>query len=1008
MNLDERQREAVEHVSRPLKVVAGPGSGKTRVIVEKVGRLVGSGLSQDSILCVTFTKKAAGEMSERLQKMGIGEVRVETIHSFCLEMLRENYLKTGISEKTRQFSKLARLVWCIRNSEKFGIDPEVISLDRNPAGLYAPMMSAISLAKRELISPQDLERRVRAGPDKPEQQDWFDQLAELSKVYRAYDAYKQEKNLIDHDDMVAEAVRLLQQDRTVMERYQQRYGHIMVDEFQDNNYAQFLLITQLAGPGGITVVGDADQSIMGFQGAFGGIFDEFVNTYPATKTVHLGRNYRCSETISRLAAKLLAAEPHRKINPTIPVREGGRPVTVVAATDEEAERLFVAEEIRKLGVPWRNVAVLCRRNSDCELFAKTLRSQGIPSALAADSNLLRNAAAAEVISLLKVADSPQTAGMEISWILKRRGIHEYNIAAINQTAKRKTDQGSPDDRVFEVIQEYSDSDQDAEIREIAHRLRSMVKEAQTTYLTDMLHRIMMEYSDLYRRSANSDGHEAARNLSVLNSIYRIAEDYQHHYYGERLSGFVDYLGVADDPNISEMDVAEEVETGDAVSVLTMHKSKGKEFDVVFVTGLYEGGMPSKWRKRKFDMPADLLRGSGREPDSAELHAHEARNLLYVAMTRARARLYLSYPKMAGDSAKEKKPSSFLEQMLSGTADGIARMMEYSGGVRSVPAVQDPLTIVKYRIQEEACGAIRESRTAAAAVKLAELARIMNAERGAVAEFDPVASLAAAMSGAREQALQSRVPLVRQETLRLSASKIKSYLQCPLKFKYQVLLRIPDKPSVSLIKGSIIHQVLDTLGKERLDGREPDIDAGIRHARELWENARQIHEGPKSEKVATDMGQIIQKYAEWEGASANELVETEAWFVTDIDGIRYAGKMDRVEKNPRGGYEIVDFKTGSSILTKKKAVLDPQLNLYAVAAQTLYGILPDRVSLVYLEKNNAIREYKVTPESLEEGLNVVRAAAQDILAEKFEPAPGYHCNWCPYRRICPAMVDGLTD
>lgn len=1009
VDLDEQQREAVEHVSRPLKVEAGPGSGKTRVIVEKVDRLVADGLSQDSILCVTFTKKAAGEMSERLQEMGIGEVKVETIHSFCLEILQENYLKTGITEKTRQFSNLARLVWCIRNSEKFGLDPEVIRMDRNPTGLYAPMMSAVSLAKRELISPQDLERHVQAGPAKPEQQDWFDQLAELSKVYRAYDTYKQEKNLVDYDDMVAVAVKLLQQDRTVMERYQQKYRHILVDEYQDNNYAQFQLIKLLAGSEGITVVGDADQSIMGFQGAFGGIFDEFTVAYPAAKTIHLKRNYRCSAAISRLAASLLAAEPHRKSSPTIPVEGASGPVDVVVAADEEAERLFVAEEIRKLGVPWRNVAVLCRTNKACERFAKTLHSQGIPAALAGAGNLMRNAAAVEVISLLKTADSPQTAGMEISWILKRRGIHEYNIAEINQMAKQKTEQGSLDDHVFEVIQKYSGSDQDTEIREIGRHLQEMIKEAQTAYLTDMLHRIMMEYSELYRRSANSDGHEAARNLAVLNSIYRMAEDYQRHYYGERLSGFVDYLGVADELDTYDPDNnAEENETGDAVSVLTMHKSKGKEFGAVFVTGLYEGGMPNKWRKREFDMPADLLQGSGREPDSAELHAHENRNLLYVAMTRAKDNLYLSYPRMVGDAAKERKPSSFLEQMQSGITDGIVRVREYSSRAQSVPAVQDPLTVAKYRIQEEACGAIRESRVEAAAVKLAELAKILHTERGEATGPDPVASLAMAMSGAGEPALRSRVFLIQPETLKLSATKIKSYQQCPLRFKYMALLRVPDRPSVSLIKGSIIHQVLDTLGKERLEGREPDTDAGIRRAHQLWENARQIHEGSKSEKVATDMSKIIQKYAEWEGSSTNELVETEAWFDTRIGDIRYTGKMDRVEKNPSGGYEIVDFKTGTSILTKKETVLDPQLNIYAAAAQARYGRLPDRVSLVYLERNNAIREYMVTPESLEEGLKTVRATVQNILDEKFGPTAGYHCRWCPYRSICPAMVDGLGD
>lgn len=1014
MDLDDRQREAVDHASGPLRVEAGPGSGKTRVIVERAARLVAGGLPQDSILCVTFTRKAAGEMDRRLQEMDIGGVRVETIHSFCLEVLRENYLRTGISEKTRRFSELARLVWCVRNSDRFGIDGEVIRLDRNPADLFGPMMSAVSLAKRELISPEDLERRISQGPPGPDDQEWFDQLAELSKVYRAYDSYKTEKNLIDYDDMVAATVRLMSQDRSVLERYRQRYRHVLVDEFQDNNYAQFLLVRLLAGSGGITVVGDVDQSIMGFQGAFSGIFNEFADAYPDARFVRLDRNYRCSASVSEISTRLLAAEPDRVAAPAVPVGAAGEPAVVVSAGDEEAERLFVAEEIRRLGGPWKDTAVLCRTNRSCELFAETLRSHGIPAALSGTGNLMRNAAAVEVVSMLKVADSPQTAGREISWLLKRRGISEHNIAGINRVARGMRNPDSPEDCVFKAMRVYSGSDQDAEIREVARHLARMAEESRTAYLTDMLHRIMMEYTDLYRRNANSGGPEAARNLAILNAIHRMAEDYQHHYYGERLSDFVDYLEMAGDLEYSGLDASAEdgADAGDAVSVLTMHKSKGKEFGTVFVTGLYQDGIPGKWKKREFDIPADLLKGSGRQQDSAESHLREARNLLYVAITRAKDRLYLSHPRRVGESAKDREPSIFLGQIIGGddggAPAGTVRMVEYDGsGGAGRPAARDPLDTAKYRIQEEACGAIRESRVEAAAARLAELARVVHVrEHGNAEGFDPMPVLAAGAAGLDKLVPPERTPLVSPETLSLSATAIRSYLECPLQFKYRSVLAVPAEPSLGMTKGSIIHDVLDTLGKERLGGGEPDIDAGVRRARDLWDVARRTHGGsPRYEKAAADLDGIIRRYAEWEAASPNSLVETEARFATHIDDIRYTGKMDRVERNDRGGYEIVDFKTGSTVLPRREVALDPQLNIYAAAARAKYGTLPEKVSLVYLEKKNAVREYMVTPGSLEEGLKPVRAAAGNILDEKFEATPGYHCRWCPYRSICPAMVDG---
>ena len=696
---------------------------------------------------------------------------------------------------------------------------------------------------------------------------------------------------------------------------------------------------------------------------------------------------------------------------------------MVAAADEEAERLFVAGEILRLGVQPRDVAVLCKTNKSCELFAETLRSRGIPVAASGTGSLMRNAAVVETVSMLRVADSPRTAGREISWLLTRRGIYEHNIAAINRVARRKTVRGSPDDHIFETILEYSGSEQDAEIREVARHFERLIKESETSYLTDTLYRIMMEYTDLYRKNANSDTPEAARNRAVLNSIYRMAEDYQHHYYGERLSDFVEYLTTAADLEYSNLDVSptaiEDADAGDAydaVSVLTMHKSKGKEFKTVFVTGLHQGGLPGEWKRREFAMPADLLGGGGREPDSREAYMHESRNLLYVSMTRAEDRLYLTRPRMTGEGAKEREPSEFLGQITEGAPAGTLRQTEYDGGEggASIPAARDPLDDARYAVQEAACKAVRESRVEAAAAGLVELARLTYIQRhgGDAGGFDPAgvlagaaAAAAAAAGGAgRGDPLPGRTPLVRRETLSLSASAIRSYLDCPLQFKYRRVLAIPERPSHAMTKGSIVHDVIDTLAKERLGGGAPDVDAGVRHAQEKWEAARRIHDdGPGYEKAGESLEGLIRGYARWDESSPNDIVETEAKFETRIDGIRYTGRIDRVERNARGGYEIVDFKTGSTALTKNKVPLDPQLNIYAEAARAKYGVLPEKVSLLYLERNNTTREYPVTPESLEAGLDVVRAAARDIMDEKFEPAPAYRCRWCSYKSICPAMI-----
>ena len=995
MELNTEQQNAVAYTDGPIQVVAGPGSGKTHVIIEKVARLVKDGVQPNTILCMTFTEKATDEMRQRLHKKNIDDVWVGTIHALCLDILKENSITTGITEKTMIFSKLAKLAWCVRTIDKLGIDSEIVNIGRDPKKPCKDMLKAVSRAKREMVSVEDLETYARADIA-----DDAKKIGQLTKIYRAYDDYKKEKDLIDYDDMVTMTVEHLSRNKSVLEKYRKKYEHVLIDEFQDNNYAQFLLAKLLAGTGSITVVGDGDQSIMGFQGAFDGIFDEFNGEYPDSKSVILNRNYRCSANISQISSQLLCADAGRKKKHLHAERSDGKQVTVIAASDEAAEREYIAKTISELSVPHSKIAVLCKTNLACQKFTETLRSHGITTALIGDNGMMRNTSVAETLSLLKIADSPDTTGMEISHILKMRGIHEYNIRDINTKAKQQKIADTPVDGVFSALKKYSGSTQDVEIREIVQRLQEMSTYARTADLLEILHKIMMEYSDIYKKNACADGYEAARNLMFLNSIYRVAEDYQHHYYGRRLSDFIEYLDIADS-NIDDLEV-NNIDAGDTVSVMTIHKSKGKEFDVVFVTGLYDGELPSTRKSEKFEIPRKLLKGKGRTLDAEKAHDREQRNLLYVAMTRARDLLYMTYPRHAKSSPKERKASRFLTDMHYDDNPCI-QTTEYDSISHTTKMPQDILDVEKTKIQEEACRAVHESRPEAAVRSMIRLSRILHIQKGGKDDdFEPRTILD--MDIKMDVLPQiPKIPLVNNDTLTLSATGIETYQECPLKFKYRKILHIPEKPSIHMDKGSAIHNVLEWMARENLAGHTPDIGEAIRKADEEITSARSKHNDRDYHSVKSSLEGIINNYAKWEKESSNTLVEPEAEFTVHIDGMTYSGKIDRVEKNPDGKYEIVDFKTGSTVVTKEAIKVLPQANIYAIAAKEKYGSLPAKISLVYLAKKTS-RIYEVTDESLETGIGVTKDCAKNIVNEQFNATPGEHCTRCSYNGICPAVLE----
>lgn len=495
MLLNDNQLAAVTSgIDKALLVVAGPGSGKTRVIVERVKHLISHfRVKPSEILCLTFSDKATEEMRTRIEKeANTAEVETCTFHSFCLGILEEAVLDTGISFKAGLISKASQLVWGLKNIDSFGL--EYIEVGNNAVAVVKALIDGISAFRDEIVSPQELKdyidrkrreydheallqagqaddalptngkgksskngkgaRKVSGKQEALEDKIAFlNKLSDLQRVYERYEQYKRKESLIDFDDMIHIVIDTFKRKPDVLRRYQERYAYVLVDEFQDNNYAQMELVTMLCPEGNITAVGDDDQSIYRFRGAFDGIFTDFQERYKGKHVlVKLERNYRSTKNIVALAKNLLDPVPNRvKKNLYSENEYGDRPIVARCSTDI-AEVQYVVEKIKnelvghdfvrrgdgkadKIG--YGDIAILSRKRADGVKFATALKANGIPCKVVGESRIFSTPIVRDMMAYLRVAADPLDNGIEIARILFSHGVPEQDVKIINHAAKAK-------------------------------------------------------------------------------------------------------------------------------------------------------------------------------------------------------------------------------------------------------------------------------------------------------------------------------------------------------------------------------------------------------------------------------------------------------------------------------------------------------------------------------------------------------------------------------------------
>jgi DNA helicase-2/ATP-dependent DNA helicase PcrA len=634
--LNPAQREAVEAVEGPLLVLAGPGSGKTRVLTHRVAYLVSEyGVPPWQIMAVTFTNKAAREMKERLYRlMGdpYRQLTIGTFHAICARILRREAEAAGISPRYVVYDSADQLSLARRAIRDLNLDDK----------LFRPraMLNRVSRAKNELITPSEMQPTS-----------YRDEVAR--RVYERYEVLLAENSALDFDDLLMRAVRLFRQDADVRLKYQRRYPFILVDEWQDTNMAQYELVKLLAGErANLFVVGDEDQSIYAFRGADYRNVARFRQDYPHARVILLERNYRSTQTILDAANAVIARNIQRHPKRLYTEHGGGPQVTVVEAYDEQEEGDIIVSEIQRLvargQVQYGDCAVMYRTNAQSRPIEDALVRRGMPYKLVGATRFYERKEIKDVLAYLRLIHNPYD-GVGLARIINMppRGIGQKTLAALVKWAEGM---GVPVYAALQVLSEREGakgSEADAEAAKVPFDGRAKRALLNFTGLIEELNRAqqtlnLLELLDLvlehagyaaHVRDGTDEGQVRWENILELRSV---ARDYADLPPETALTTFLEEVAL-----VSEVDNLDE--KVDAPTLLTLHAGKGLEFPVVFIAGLEEKLFP---HSRSMEDPEQM---------------EEERRLCYVGVTRAKERLYLLYTfrrTLYGES-EIREPSRFL-------------------------------------------------------------------------------------------------------------------------------------------------------------------------------------------------------------------------------------------------------------------------------------------------------------------------------------------------------------
>ncbi len=983
-HLNDEQKAAVTHGDGPLLIVAGAGTGKTTVITNRVAWLIDQKLAKpDEILCLTFTEKAATEMEERVDRLlpyGYVDIWVKTFHGFAERLLRDHAIDIGLPSDFKLLDETGQWLLAYRNFDKMPV--KLYTPFGSPGRFIKDLLQHISRLKDEGITPQQYLDHVQEqalNGDQAEDVTVFEQEIarnkELAECYAVYQKLLHDAHAVDFGDLIMYLNQLFEKRPILLQRYRRQFKYILVDEFQDTNWAQYAFVKELAQPtNNITVVGDDDQSVYKFRGASLSNILGFHKDFPTCKQIVLTQNYRSCQNILDLAYGFIQKNnPNRleyqlqqeskgsslqKISKQLvsPVKEKGLIEHLHVADAQEEARAVIDKilSIRKTDTAaWGDFAILVRANNHADLFLQQLTLAGIPYQYLASEGLFAKPCVLDVISFFKAIDRATesralyrllilpTIDMANDDLIKLLDYADEHTVSLHEVLKLSSVVGisaegkTKADRVLELLETHAKLSR-----------RSSVSEVAMAFIDDYGLKSYFETLDPVTQQ---------ENYSLLNQFWKLMRSFEAEEDDKSVGAFLQFLDLtrtAGDAGALPIDV----ESGpDTVKIMTVHGSKGLEFKHVFIVNMVDRRFPSQSRRDPLPIPTAFVKEA--QTQEGDPHLEEERRLCYVAMTRAKQSLIFTSAEDYGGT-RAKKASRFLSELGFAPEEAKAPV---GGGL--------PMFAQGWRRSHEAAKA-----------------GTMNYKAFLPKKF--------------------------------SHTQLQTFEACPWRYRYAYILKIPKRGTHTQSFGFSLHKALERFFKTSMEraatsqatlfakpreqeaGKPPTIDELITMFEESWQDRWYVDQKQKEEYRQLGRDILRQFYRVHENNWPN-VVAAEQRFSIKLDSFSLGGAIDRIDSGEKG-LHIIDYKSSTApktlTLPKKE-----QLILYQIAVEETMKQPVEALTLYYLSDNKPMTFTASEKQKDKMRLKTIQLL-ESIAASDFAPTPSKQvCGHCDYRDMCQFRV-----
>lgn len=944
-NLNPSQLEAVNHEFGPLLVVAGAGTGKTSLITSRIVDLINNrGVNPDEILAVTFTEKAAGEMLGRLDEvmpLSYYEPKICTYHAFCQEILRNEGHEMGLNTNFKLITEPEQ--WLMLRKEIYTFAIKELRPKNNPSKYINDLLKLFSKCVDENVTSKDLLNYSMGLEDEKERKKW----EEVSLIFDKYEEIKLRDSKFDFGDLITFTYRLFLEKPYVLKKYQEKYKHVLIDEFQDTNYTQYSLIKLLCSPDSLetrslVVVGDDSQSIYKFRGAAISNILEFKEDYKNPKIVTLIENYRSTQEVLDLSYRVIQNNNPYTLESKLGIskeliaknRKNSKNsnIKIVNCTDIDSEVSFVISKIKEFlknekEMTFKDIAILVRANSHLEPFVMELKKEGIPYQVYGNRGLYDKEEVSTVVCLLNLLIDPtDSTNLFRCLFIESLNINQETILKLLAQSKSKRT----------LLWNECENTYDKNLQKFVETIKSYQRKLATAVPSDLIFNLLndLKYVAKYSFEETIENELAIKNLDLFLKRVKTIERsmYQDNHVSPNLLEFMEYFNMI--LEAGENPAQAEFEDVDCVNLLTVHSSKGLEFECVFMPSLINGRFPATNRGSGFDIPKELIEEKEILPEG-DYFLQEERRLFYVGVTRSKKYLNLSYANSYGK--RERAKSIFIEE--SG--------LEVETYDEKKEAVQESLFDIRTDFKQK--------------LSTTEI------------DFEPKS---------------------------LSFTALTTYKTCPLKYKYQFILNVPTKQSKALSFGNTIHECLKEFHQIKLI-RKISLNELLEIYKSKWQPYGFEDRENQIEYYKSGIELLTNYYNKYNNDDTKSVV-IEKMFKFKVGDIDVSGKIDRIDQLPDGKYEIIDYKTGEP-KSEKDIRNDDQLTVYSLAAKEFFNYDVEKLTYFYVEHDKKMSTER-DAQDFERIKTEINTIVDSMKNKKFEATPSQkNCMFCDYSEICPNAV-----